>query len=250
MTRSIRNRVIFASGMLWLGCVACAWTQDSSGQPASPLGDVARKSRHERSAKDHVAAKKVLTEEGSIKPALRAEACPQQFCSTLSITLPAPVAWTKAGYIPVPLPGHEDDKSHSIRIYEADSLKANDVDGAKRLFLQTKLSDPYFFGQPAKLQFDESTSIDGWPARITHFTVANRLMKFQGLGLVAAVPDGSFGFACVFRDEDSGDATGICESILNSAKIQVAEKYRPHVQPDDPPEDPADDPPSDDSPEG
>jgi len=242
ITRLIRRRMIFASAMLWLCCSGCAWTQDSSAQP--PLGDVARKSRQERSEKDHVVAKKVMDAEWSPKATPHAFACKVQFCSSLTITLPAPVAWNNAGYIPVPLPGHEDDKSRSIRIYEGDSLPASDAGWVKRLFLHNRLS--YFFGQPPRFLFDERTRINGWPARITHFTVASRVMKFRGLGLVAAAPDGGFGFACVFREEDSGDATNICESILNSARIEVAEKYRTYVPPDDPPtDDPPDNPPED-----
>ena len=230
----IRRRMIIAT--LWLCCAACAWTQDSTPDSSSrPLGDIARKSRQERTDKDHIAAKKVLNEEGSSKPVLTVHACKQLPCSSLSISLPAPVAWTRAGYIPVPLPGHEDDKSHSIRVYEADILEAYDVESAKHLFLQDWFSRPYFFGQAAKFLFDESTRISGWPARITHFTVAGRVMNFRGLGLTAAVPTGTFGFACVFREEDSGDAAGICENILNSARIDVAEKYRLYGQPNDDP---------------
>jgi len=85
--------------------------------------------------------------------------------------------------------------------------------------------------------------INGWPARITHFTVMGRLAKYRGLGLVASVPNGTFGFACVFRDEDSGEATSVCDDILNSAKIVVPDQYKPYVAPADPPEDPPDDPP-------
>jgi hypothetical protein len=243
--QTFRGRIA-AIVMLFSLLGASAWAQDSSGQ--APLGDVARKSRKERSAHDHVAAKKVLNEEGQGQAGLTAHACKQQPCSSLSITLPASmvghVLWTSAGYVPIPLRGHEDDKSHSIRVYRADQLEAYDVEGAKRQFLQDWFSRPYFFGRAAKFIFDEHTRIDGWPVKVTHFTIANRLLKFQGLAVVAAVPTGTFAFACVFREEDSGDATSVCEGIINSAKIEVAEQFRPYVPPADPADDPPDDPPS------
>ena len=225
-----------------------ALAQDVSEHPPSSLGDVARKSRQRASDKDHITAKKVLNEDGTSKPTLTVITCQGQPCFRLRVTLPAPVAWNYAtGYTPVPLPGHENDNARAIRIYEADSWKIFNIEEAKRAFLQQRFA--YWYGQPAKFIFDEATTINGYHARITHFTVTSRITKFRGLALTASVPTGSFGFACVFRDQDSGDATSICEGILGSASMEVPGEYRSQVVPDDPPEEPAMDDPSGDPPE-
>jgi len=222
-----------------------AQAQDASADAPSALGDVARQSR-KKHAEEHVIAKKVLNEESEDRPMMMVHACQQSSCSSLSITLPRgtnmKMAWTHFQYVAIPLPGHENDKTRAVRFYQADLLNAGDLESAKRLFLQDWFSRPYFFGQAAKFEFDESTRIDGWPATITHFTESNRLVNFRGLGLTAKAPTGTFAFACVYREEDSGDATSVCESVLNTAKIIVPEQYRQYVQPEEP-ADPSDNPP-------
>jgi len=47
--------------------------------------------------------------------------------------------------------------------------------------------------------------------------------------------------ACIAK-KNSGDATSVCESVLDTAKIIVPEQYRQYVQPEEP-ADPSDDPP-------
>ena len=56
------------------------------------------------------------------------------------------------------------------------------------------------------------------------------IRRFAGLGLIAGTPAGTVGFACVFRDDDSGDATSVCEGVLNSGRISVMEETRPKGQ--------------------
>ena len=72
---------------------------------------------------------------------------------------------------------------------------------------------------------------------ITHFTLPNKMGLYRGLGLIANAPAGTFGFACVFRDDDSGDATSVCEEVLNSGRISMMEETKPKPKPGDDDED-------------
>jgi len=209
-----------------------AWAQDS-GQGAS-LGDLARKTRQEHTAKDHVASKQVLNEESQAAATWPVVACRHRPCYSLSITLPKNAQWSKPDtgqkYAIIALPGHEADQGHMIRVYGADLLNASTVEQGKHAFLQGWLSQPYAFGQAAKFVFDDQTTVDGNPAVITHFTLPNKVGQYRGLALIAGTPAGTSGFACVFRDDDSGDATSVCEGILSSGRISVMEETRPKGQ--------------------
>jgi hypothetical protein len=216
---------------LTCGLAVAAGAQDS-GQGSS-LGDLARKTRQAHTAKDHVAAKQSLTEE-SQAATWAVHACRHLPCYSLSITFPKSVQWSKPAtgqiYAIIPSPGHESDPGHIIRVYAADLLNTYTVEQGKRMFLQEWFSRPYLFGQAAKFAFDDQTTIDGNPAIVTHFTLPNKVGLYRGLGLIAGTPAGTFGFACVFRDDDSGDATSVCESVLNSGRIAAMEETRPKGQ--------------------
>lgn len=240
--------LVVATAALLPCLIASAGAQAAPGQ-ATPLGDIARKARRERSSKDHATAKLVSNEETDPTTNWTVHACTLQPCFSLTITLPKGTERSRAlsgpSYTLIPLRGHEADPSHAIRIYAADLLQAGDLPQAKRLFLQEWFSRPYYFGQAARFVLDEHLRIEGYPATLTRFTVANSVIKYRGISLIAQVPTGTFGFACVFHDEDSGDATSVCESVLNSVSMEVPEQYRPRVQ--SPPEE--SDPPSDDPPD-
>ena len=229
---------IVASITLACGLAVVAGAQGSD--QGSSLGALARKTREEHSSKEHVAAKKTLTEENQ-SSAWIVHACKHAPCYALAITLPKNVEWSKPAtgqtYAVIPVPGHESDPNHTVRIYAADLLNASTVEQGKRLFLQEWFSRPYFFGQAAKFEFDDQTSIDGNPAVIAHFTLPNKVGMYRGLGLIAGAPAGTFGFACVFRDDDSGDAASLCESVLNSGRISMMAETKPKLQPVDDEED-------------
>jgi hypothetical protein len=219
---------IFAGLALVCGLEVAAGAQDS-GQAAS-LGDLARKTRQEHAAKDHVPAKQALTEE-SQSAAWDVHACKHMPCYSLSITLPKNMQWSKPGDGPtfaiIPLPGRESDSGHLVRVYAGNLLNTTTVEQGKNAFLQEWFWRPYSFGQAARFVFDDQTTIDGNPAVITHFTLPGKVGLYRGLALIAGTPAGSFGFACLFRDDDSGDATSVCESALNSGRISVMEETRP-----------------------
>jgi hypothetical protein len=230
MKMRLANRIL-AGFTLVCGLAAAAWAQDS-GQGAS-LGDLARKTRQAHTAKDHVASKQVLNEE-SQSATWVVHACRHVPCFSLTIALPKNVQWSKPAtgqvYATIPVPGHEADPNHIIRVYAADLLNTYTIEQGKHLFLQEWFSRPYFFGQSAKFVFDDQTTVDGTPAVITHFTLPNKVGQYRGLALIAGAPAGTFGFACVFRDDDSGDATSVCEGVLNSGRISMMEETRPKGQ--------------------
>lgn len=216
-------------------CVTVAVGAQDSGQSSS-LGDLARKTRQEHTSKEHVASRKTLNEENQSSTWM-VHACKHLPCYSLTITLPKTTQWSKSAtdqtYAIIPVPGHASDPNHIIRVYAADLLNTYTVEQGKRLFLQEWFSRPYFFGQAARFEFDDQTSIDGNPAVITHFTLPNKVGLYRGLGLVAGPPAGTLGFACVFRDDDSGDAISLCEEALNSGRLSMMAETKPKPQPGD-----------------
>lgn len=230
MRLSIRR---IMAGLTFISGIAMAALAQDSGQAPS-LGDLARKTRQEHTAKDHVASKQVLNEESQAAATWPVVACKRRPCYSLSITLPKNAQWSKPDtgqkYAIIALPGHEAEPGHIIRVYGADLLNSGTVEQGKHAFLQGWFSQPYVFGAAAKFVFDDQTTVDGNPAVITHFTLPNKVGLYRGLALIAGTPAGSFGFACVFRDDDSGDATSVCESVLSSGRIVVMEETRPKGQ--------------------
>lgn len=260
MTMKLRNtyRGII---LLALGLSACVWAQDA----APSLGDVARKSRKEHASAAHQPARQVTNEEEDGPDAggvWRVRLCSRTPCYELSIALPKSPKWIRPAAQPrpalIPIQGHEDDLSHAIRVYAAESITAISLDAAKRAFLQGWFARPEYFGQAARLVLDERGSLDGSLSTITHFTVLSGGIKFRGLGVIANTINGDYGFACVFRDEDTSVAGSICDGIIKSARNQVLDAsrriyptyiaptyYYPPAYParryDDPPVDPQDD---------
>jgi len=266
MTVSLRTfRIALFLGPIVLSMSLASTGQDASGQSSS-LGDVARATRKEHVSASHVPAKQVTNEEedgpdtGGV---WRAKLCPQTPCYELSVTLPKSPKWIRATSEPrpvlIPLPGSEDDPSHAIRVYAAESIPpAYYSDRAARIFLQGWFARPEYFGQAARLVLNEHVLLDGRMALISHFTVASGELKYRGLSVVAGSSYGNFGFACVFRDEDAKTAASMCDAIVKSAKAQVLQPGTPRVYPNPhgynppgyyPQGYPPDDPPETDDPE-
>jgi hypothetical protein len=226
---SVRKGLAAAVLACCLGTVVLA--QDSSQN--RPLGDVARKTRSERQEKDHAAPTHVLNEETeSAKGELwTVSACHTIPCAELLVRLPAG-AKRDTGFVQIPdIRVERAGKIHHLNILAANQLPASDLESAKWVFLEDWFTRPYYFGAAAKLEFDEATKIDQWPAVVTHFTVPGRVMNFRGMALFVAVTSGTFGFACIFREDDTGDATSICEEVLNSAAVRMPLKYKFYTPP-------------------
>jgi hypothetical protein len=240
-TRTTRCRSM-VSVALGLCASFAAWAQDSSDQS---LADVARKTRQEHSAPGHVAGKQLLDEQEDgpdTTGVWRVQSCSRTPCYELSITLPKDPKWTRGKDEPrpvlIPLPGSEADSNGVIRLYAAESLGGiyGPLDGARREFLQGWFARPEYFGQPARIVLDEHVQVDGNNALVTHFTVLSGGMKYRGLSGVVGTPNGSYGFACVFREEDANAAGSICDAIVKSARSQALEpgkrpKYRSYRSP-------------------
>jgi hypothetical protein len=217
--------------VLFCCLVAGAWAQDSS--QGTSLGDAARKARQQNAGKEHATADHVLDEEAQSARGLTlsVHACMLVPCSFMAVTVPSSAKLNQSwagGAVVIPLKA-ADDRTHTIRVYSADLLNAATLNGAKQLFLRDWFSRPYYFGQPAKFDFDEQTTVDGHPANITHFTLPGKVVNYRGIAIVAQVPAGTFAFACVYRDDDSGDATSVCEGVMNSAKIDVPNQSKPNA---------------------
>jgi hypothetical protein len=259
MSRSANTK---RAGMLFTVFVGCAASvmlgqapsgQESPGQDSSrqSLGDVARKTRQEHSAACHVPARRVTTEDldgPDASGVWRIRLCTITPCYELSITLPKNPKWSRAEQEPrpvlIPVPGHQEDPSRAIRVYagESSDLKYF-ADGFKRTFLQAWFARPEYFGQSAQLLRDEHIPIDWSTGTITHFTITTAVLKYRGLSVVAGAPQGNFGFACVFREEDSAVGSSTCDAIVKSARYQelqssfIRKVYPPADDaPDDPPE--------------
>jgi hypothetical protein len=232
--------------------VVGAWGQDSSGQS---LGDVARKTRKEHSSSAHVPAKHVANGDDDGPDASgvwRVRPCPTTtLCYELSIVLPKSPKWTRATSAPrpvlIPLAGHEDDPGRAIRVYAAETLApTQSVEVAERTFLQAWFARAEYFSQAARIVRDEHVWLDNYLATITQFTITGDAFKYRGRSVIAGWAYGNYGFACVFREEDSSSAASICDAIVKSAKYQVLQPAKPLVYADPAP---SDDPPRDEDPE-
>jgi hypothetical protein len=250
-------------GILLAALLSCARLgalgQDSSGQdsPARSLGEVARKTRQERSVPSHVPARKIAAEdfEGpDVSGVWRLRLCAITPCYELSITLPKNPKWSRAMQEPrpvlIPVLGYEDDSSRAIRVYGGESSDPKYfVDDFKRTFLQAWFARPEYFGQSAKLLRNEHVPIDSYNGVITHFSITTAIVKYRGMSVIAGSNQGNFGFACVFRQEDSAVGTSICDAIVKSARYQELQssfvrKVYPPIG--DPPDNPPDAPDVDD----
>ncbi len=248
--------------MALISCAgALALGEGSSGQefesssPGQSLGDVARKTRQQRSTANHVPARKAATEDddgpdgGGV---WRMRLCESTLCYELSITLPKTPKWSRAAQEPkpvlIPVLGHEEDAGRAIRVYAGESIETKYyVDAFKRAFLQGWFARSEYFGQSAQLLRDEHIPLDSSTGTITHFTITTATLKYRGLSVIAGSNQGNFGFACVFREEDSAVGTSICEAVVKSARYQeLQSSFIRKVYP--PVADPPDDPPEQDDP--
>ena len=230
-----------AVAVLTLSAGVLVFGQDTSGQLPS-LGDIARKTRKEHAAPGHVAGKRLVNEEEDgpdTTGVWRVRLCSRTPCDELSVTLPKEAKWTRPKEEPrpvlIPLPGHVQDAERVVRLYVAESLGPmySPVDGAKRLFLQSWFSRPEYFGQSARISLDERLHLDNADAIVSHFTVAASTTKYRGLSIVVGTSNGDYGFACVFRDEDSAVAASVCDAIVKSARNQVLDPGKRPVYPGD-----------------
>jgi hypothetical protein len=220
--------------------------QDSSSQSPS-LGDLARKTRQENSAPGHLRGMQLVDEENDGPDTTgmwRVELCTRTPCYELSVALPPELKWTRPLEEPRPvliqLPGAQKDASRIIRLYVGESLAPiySPLDVAKREFLQGWFARPEYFGRAAHIDLDERIAIYGNSAILSHFTVLSGA-RYRGLSVVATSPNGSYGFACVYREQDSAAAASICDAIVKSAMVQKLEPAAaPTDYPDDPPGDP------------
>jgi hypothetical protein len=237
------------TGILLAALLACASLAASAQDSSQSLGDIARKTRQEQSAPNHVSGKKLTDEDdgpdgGGV---WRIRLCTLQPCYEFSITLPKTPKWTRSEEEPrpvsIPLAGHEDDSTRAIRVYEAQSTDMKyTADTFKRAFLQGWFARPEYFGRAARIVLDEYVRIDWINGLITHFDITAGTLKYHGVSAVAGSPYGNFGFACLYREEDSAAAASICDAIVHSAQYQelqssfIRKTYKDPNDPD-PPED-------------
>lgn len=236
-------------GLFAVAAIACscllASAQDSS--PSSSLGDLARKTRRENAAPGHVRGKTLVDEENDgpdTTGVWRVQLCSRTPCYELSVVLPRELKWTRPKEEPrpvlIPLPGVALDPDRVIRLYVAESPSPmySQPDQAKRMFLQGWFARPEYFGRAAHVDLDQRVSIDNAVGILSYFTVETT-PRYRGVSVMSGSPNGTYGFACAFRERDLSAAISICEAIVKSTKTQaLVPAPLPAYQPDDPPDDP------------
>lgn len=248
---TIRRLMPVAMLLLCTGPLASA--QDPTCETPS-LGDVARQTRKDNSAPGHVAGKQLANEEEDGPDSTgvwRVRLCTNNPCYELSVALPKEAKWTRAKDEPrpvlIPLPGQEKSADRAIRVYAAQlpmrppggpyyGAYYSPIDASKRQFLQSWFARPEYFGQGARITQDEHVQMEvNSGAVISHFTVASLETKYRGLAIIAGSPNGNYGFACVYRDEDNNAASSICDAIVRSAHSQALvpgqRPFYPNYQP-------------------
>ncbi len=219
-----------------LALCVCAMAQDT---PTPSLAEVARNTRKEHAA-PHPAARGLVNEEEDgpdTTGVWRIQACLRLPCSELTVTLPKEIKWKRATDEPrpvlIPVAGPGEDPTRVIQLYAAEGLQPAFpmIEMAAKTLLKTWLARPEYFGNPARITLSERTAVDNYLAVISHFTVSSSNGKFRGVSVVTGTQNGSYGFACVFREEDSSSATSTCDAIVHSAHNVVLEPARPQYYP-------------------
>lgn len=238
-------RVVFA--IVAIGCACLLAPAQDSTTPAPSLGDLARKTRRENSSPGHVRGKTLEDEENDgpdTTGVWRVRLCTRTPCYELSIVLPRELKWTRQKEEPravlIPLPGVQEDAGRVIRVYVAESPGSiySQPDQAKRTFLQGWFARPEYFGRAAHIDFDQHVSVDGAFGILSYFTVVTT-PKYRGVSVITSSPNGAYGFACAFREQDLSAALSICEAIVKSTRAQaLVPAPLPAYEPDDPPDDP------------
>ena len=220
---SIARRARVAAVALLL-CGAL-WAQSDSGQPS--LGDLARKTRAEKSSKQHVSAKRVLNDENA--PTANWEKRTTSYWATIpasTLTVLIPIDHRPADHgVEVPI------GNSSVYIAFGETVWSESFDEAAGEYLDMLLTRSRFSGSKLKLDGVEDTSVGGQQGALVHFNFSFRGIPHQGLALFVSAPLQVMSLGCMYRNIDWEKASPICEQMMNSAQVEIPTDYKAFKKP-------------------
>jgi hypothetical protein len=207
----LRNALVLLPALL----MATAWSQSES--QGTSLGDLARKTRAQKTSKDHVAAKKVLDEENA------QSAKWQKRSASFLVTVP-PAQLT----ISIPVPNKTVDfgaevpiGNSNIYIPFGETSWSPSFDTAAQEFLSMLLNRSHFRCSALKVGAVEDTTIDRQRAALLHFSFVSHDIPHDGVALFVSAPEQVLSVGCMYRTVDWERAQPICEDVINSAEVQI-----------------------------
>lgn len=200
------------------------WAQT---EPQVSLGDLAKKTRAEKAAKEHVVARKVLNEENA--PTANWEKHTTSYWGTIppaNLTVLVPVSSRGADH------GLEVPLEHSgVYMPFGETIWSTSFNVAAQEYLGMLLTRSRFSGAALKLDGVEDTSVGGQRAVLVHFNFGFRGIPHEGMALFVSAPEQVLSLGCMYRNVDWEKAAPICEQMINSAEVEIPAEYRPFKKP-------------------
>jgi hypothetical protein len=212
---------LFVAG-LW---VSTAWAQTDA--PPVPLGDLAKKTRTEKTSKNHITARRVLNDENA--PSANLVEYKKSYWATIpaaELTVKIPTAHRAADFgVEVPL-------EHSgVYIAFGETIWDTSFDGAAQEYLSMLLTRSRFRGAALKLAEVEDTSVGSQRALLVHFNFGFHGIPHEGIALFISAPEQVVSLGCMYRNADWEKASPICEQVMNSAEVSIPADYKPFKKP-------------------
>jgi hypothetical protein len=222
--RCVLLEAFFIVGLL----LASGWAQTEPQE--NSLGDVAKKTRDQKTAKDHVSARKVLTDENAASANWVKRT--HSFWATnppATLTLSVPATNRKADEQSIEIPLEHS----SFYVAFGGTIWSDDCFCAAEKYLSSFVSQSRYGGATLKIGAVESTAVGSQPAMLMHLAFNFNGIPHKGVVLFVKVPEQILTVSCMYREVDWEKADPICSQVINSAEAAVPEKYKSIEEPDE-----------------
>ena len=203
-------------------CSLTSAIQGESDPPSDSVAEAARKTRAQKSAEGHVAAKKILNDDNSPKANIVRRV--QEFWATIppsKLIVLVPTSSRPAEHgLDVPL-----EKS-TVYVPFGETFWTPDLNDAAQQYFDMILTRSRFNGAPLKLGRREDTTVGDEPAILVHFSFPLRGIGYDGVAMFINAPEQILSFGCIYRTVDWEKAQPICDEIVNSANVSVPTDYK------------------------
>ena len=211
-------------------CVVGVFVTDGSAQTESPqvsLADLAKKTRADKTSKQHQTARRVLNEENASSANWMKRTT--SYWATIpaaQLTVLIPITSRGADFgVEVPL-------EHSgVYIPFGETIWDSSFDGAAQQYLGMLVTRSRFRGAAMKLAEVEDTSVGSQRALLVHFTFAFHGIPHEGMALFVSAPEQVLSMGCMYRNADWEKASPICEQVINSAEVEIPTEYKQFKKP-------------------
>lgn len=207
------------------GLMPSVFAQDESQE--GTLGDLARKTRAEKTTEGHVSARKVLNEENATHSHLIAHT------SEYHATIPPAklTVWIPDSSRPAEHGSEVPLGKSTIYIPFGETVWNSDFNVAGQKYLSMLLTRSRFSGAALQLDGVEDTTVSEQRAVLVHFNFNFKGIPHKGSALFVSAPEQVMAVGCMYRKVDWEQAEPICEAVINSAEAKIPEQYRSFKEP-------------------